>query len=194
MKKLSVLILILVSFNSCNDAKETESNISKIKIDFLKSYVFLPKEYNKISFEDFEKKILEVDSTNALRLNTNLNELKYNKGKILIFVDSNDVRNSVFLMSSGDYLPINKNTASLYGSLIAQHLESKGTNHKILQNKVSSNTVIKYIKIKTVFIDENNNNFYLTQYLISGNLTTFSMIVHSQNDNDFEELIKMIKM
>ena len=193
MKKLSVLILILVSFNSCNDAKETDSNINKIKIDFLNNYIFLPKEYNKISFNDYEKKILEVDSTNALRKIAGLEELK-NKGNISIFADTNDVTNTVYLMSSGDYLPINKNTASLYGSIIAQQLESKGRDYKILQNKVSSNSVIKFIKLKTIIVNENDKNYFMTQYLISGNLKTFLIVVNSHIDKDFEDLVKMIKL
>lgn len=194
MKKLSILIFLLVSFISCNDVKETDSNINKIKIDFLNNYIFLPKEYNKISFEDYEKKILEVDTSNALRKIAGLEKLKNNKGNISIFADSNDVSNTVYLMSSGNYIPINKNTASLYGSMIAQDLESKERNYKILQNKISSNSVIKFIKIKIVAVNENNENYYMTQYLISGNLVTFMMMVNSPNDNDLEDLVKMIKL
>ncbi len=197
MRVISTFILTLLI--SCKGEVKTENTIPKNfekKIIYLvNSEIYLPREYANVSIEEFEKKLSSATENKNIEIVIgSIERLKALESYINLYVDQNNAENCL-LFQKGEYISLNKKIASQYSSMLSSSAENNwksiGINYELVENKFIDIEKIKIIKIKFLQVI-NDNKRYITQYLVSGNGKTFSIVVANQKNVDFEtELTKM---
>lgn len=197
MRKILLLFLSL-SILSCSDSKnDFESkypDYSLNKINFLNKNFYLPDNYQNASSDSiFQSSLNSIKSIDSLSLNKQKYLRLLDSGaQFEYFIDTKNPENTITFIL-GEYISLNENTMNKFVEI----LKMKSFKKDIEQNyryhleqkkfyKLSYADVVK-VKFKRI---KNEEELYLSQYLISQGLETMTMIITNSNNEDYDELIK----
>lgn len=192
------LYLILILLFACDSTKkELPSEFANTElqlIGFLEKKIYLPKNYRKITFEEYSEVLNQMpDKDVSLQLQyENFNNLKNKGAKFEIFVDERNIQNYISFML-GEYIVLDKSNVNLYVNMLEEQVFSKladyGIEYTRLENKFISLKNTKAIKVK--YEEELNGiKSYITQYIITYKFQTFSINVTNEKGNDYQFILK----
>ena len=197
MKKTILFISILLILSCKSEKKENTSKINNTElhlIEFLDKRIDFPKNYRKTSLEEISKSFEQNSAPNGFEESyvNGLRNLLNMNAKFEIFSEKENDMNSIWFLL-GEYIPLDKSIVNPYVNMMETQLltqtEKYGIEYKRLESKFLTNMNTKTIKIKYEQI-LNGNKRYLTQYLISYKLKTFSIYVSNEKNIDYQFITK----
>ncbi len=124
-------------------------------------------------------KILQDDSTSTV-----------------IYVDSTDLENSIWVQES-PYFPMNESLARQFINSFEHRFQKEweplGVSFNEIESAYIENNRARAIKLK-YFLKVNDHSRFTTQYLITSQDKTISIIVNNRTMEDYEELIRGIQI
>ena len=163
-------------------------------IEFLERKIKLPDNYEKFTIQEmFELSNQYGDHPEGYvkQQFTRLRNLESSGAKIEFFAEKDNMLNNVSFML-GEYLPLDKSLVHTYVNLLegqvfkeADQFESE---YKILESNFLQNKYIKAIKVKFE-ISSSDGKRYMTQYIITYQKKTFTMVVENRNNIDLESVL-----
>lgn len=196
MKK--ILLLILITFISCKTDKNKLpaefENTASFQIDFLKREIRLPDNYEKTTFDnllDFNKKSEHNDE--LIQSAHQKNILLQNFGhEFEVFADKNDYFNTITFMS-GEYMKLDENLLNSYIEVLDSQISTQSTEYNT-QNEIIETQFLTYGKsniIKVKFQQTNGNKIkFMTQYLITLGINTFSIAIVNDENTDYQFILE----
>lgn len=201
MRKI-LLLFIILSILGCSDSKnEFESKFpdySLNEINFLNKEFYLPDNFQNASSDStFKRKINSINSIDSLSLNNQKYLSLLNSGaQFEYFIDTKNPENTLTFIL-GEYISLNKSTMNQFAEMLKMKSYKKDSEQNYRYNleqkkfyKLSYADVVK-VKFKRTRDEE---ELYLSQYLISQGLKTMTMIVTNSKNEDYDELIKNFKL
>ncbi|WP_299215266.1 hypothetical protein [uncultured Aquimarina sp.] len=197
MKKILPILTLILILSCKSEKKEVSEEFKNTEwqlITFLEKKIRLPINYEKTTIEEIFAKMESLENPDGFV------ELQYNRLNILknagaefeIFVEKDNVMNSISFML-GPYVPLDNSVVSTYVNMVEGQIlpQSKefGLKYKRTESKFLKYKNAEIIKVKYEQINEQNKRF-VTQYLITYKLKTFTMVVINKNDTDFQFLLK----
>ena len=191
----AILLLLLLSCKSepkklPDEFKDTELRL----ISFLNKKVRLPSEYKVLTIEQL------LTLMDQERLPDELVQLQFERLKSMqssgtkfeLFVDDFNFLNTI-TFTAGEYIPLHKEMVNPFvhqlENQILSQLEAEGIEHKRLETKFLTYSKTKVIKVK--YMQSNGvQERYITQYVITSGLNTFSMVVINNDNIDFQYVLK----
>lgn len=198
--KYIILFGLLITIG-CKNQTEKSSGINfkdykEFRIDFLNATVLLPKSYKKLKADELKDELLKktVNPKHAEFINNSFEILKQSPLGYSIFADKNNYTNYIWVRQ-GEYVPLDKAIANQYLGMVSARVEEDwggiGMDYERLENRFLQTDKSQIIKIK-YRTDFNSNIGYHTQYVITSKIKTFDFLVVSNQNKDFENLIKRI--
>lgn len=194
----TLLLLSLILIIGCkSEKKETlsENNNTKLHlIEFLKTQIHFPANYEKTSIDKVTETFTQIPTPNGYEASymNGLQNLKNFNVEFEVFCEKENYMNSIWFML-GEYIPLDKSMVSTYVTMLEQTLlpqtEKFGIEYNRLERKFISNKNTKIIKVKYEQI-LNGNKRYLTQYLVTHKLKTFSFVVSNEKNVDYQFMTK----
>lgn len=168
------------------------------KIEFLNRDVRLPNHYIKTTFEHILEFIKQGEHNDELTLSAHQkNILLQNFGhEFEVFVDENNYLNTITFMS-GKYMKLDKNVLSSYVEVLESQISKQSIEFNI-QNTITEREFLTYgqtkiIKVKFQQISAEETK-YLTQYLITLGINTFSIAVVNGEDADYQFILENFRL
>ncbi|MFD2724599.1 hypothetical protein [Hyunsoonleella rubra] len=200
MKKVLLTLTLLIFLNCKSDKKELPAEFKNSKlhlIEFLEKKIYLPNEFEKSTIETVVEIIKNSPDQNELsefELNK-LNSFKKMGETVEIFIKNDNYKNNISFQP-GNYVELTKEAVEVYVDLLENHLfvesESYGIKRKRLESKFLKYGISSIVKVK-YHQTFNEEELYLTQYLVTYKLKTFGIIVTSETDNDYQYILKNFK-
>lgn len=196
MKKI-LFSLIVILLCSCKDSKEdlkSKFPNSELKdISFLNRSFYIPKHFTNASLDSIvQNKMSYADSTDGLFLNKlQYQQLLQSNAQFEYFIDKSNPGNSITLIL-GEYISLNKNVMNTFADMLQTRalLENKDqVQRQLIEKKFYNLSYADVVKVKLKSKND-NKGIYLTQYLISKNSKTITMIVRNSENEDYNHLIK----
>ncbi|MDR5589935.1 hypothetical protein [Christiangramia sp. SM2212] len=201
MRKILLLILVITNLG-CNDSKnEFQSEFPNYKlqsINFLEKRFYLPANYQNASLDSiFQSKFKLTNSLDSLPLNNKkFLRLHNSGGEFEYFIDSKNPENTITFIL-GEYTSLSEKTMNIFVDMLQMNfsLDAKEQNQefKLKQKKFYNLSYADVIKVKFLRL-KNQDQLYVTQYLITKGLKTMTMIVTNSENEDYDELIKNFKI
>jgi hypothetical protein len=197
MKQTLLLITLLLVIGCKSEKKETlsENNETELQqIEFLAKEIHFPENYRKTSLEEVTEVFKQIPNPNGYEVAymNGLQNLKNFNVKFEVFTEKENFMNSIWFML-GEYIPLDKSIVNTYVNMLEQQLlpqtEKFGIEYKRLESKLLTNKNTKAIKVKYQQI-LNGNKRYLTQYLVTYKLKTFSFVVSNKENIDYQFMTK----
>ena len=198
MRKI-ISLLILISFLSCDNASthlpKSFKDTSEFKVSFLEKKVRLPNNYSKVTVDEW---IRELDSIENRSLVSDVQpeDLKHfeNLGiEMDLFIEKNNPQNYITFML-GNYVFLDKDLLNAYTNMLESQMKQRygnlGLGYERLESKYIAIKNTRSIKVKFKQLDSVNKK-YITQYIITIGMKTFSMnVVSNDVDEDYQRLLK----
>jgi len=197
--------LIFSILFSCNDIKVDRAqevfdtaDLKLFTVDFLISTIWLPHHYEKLTYETlFELATIDDSQIDINFLLQSAKEYRDKEHKPVFFRDRALPTNNFIVFYPYPYAEINKAEASYWSSQTLAGLQRQdrqiGTHTTLIEKKIKRTETKQLIKVKVhqEYFEKSN---YLTQYYVTGNLKTFTVLVTNRFDLDFEEHIKRMPL
>ncbi len=194
-----IFLIFTLFFLGCNDTKEVEAlfeGYSLKPINFLNKKAYIPNEFLKTNLNELGE---------MLRQNPDLNEFdKMNyqlavssskaSGKVpVLYQDTVTTGNSIWFLP-GSYVPLNKNQVNEFVQATEYSFinpaRSRGIIIDRLEAKFITKNNLKAIKIK--YEIKLGVVKYLTQYIVTKNLETYSIMVVNNKNEDYQKILKSL--
>lgn len=197
MKKILLLLTLLLIIGCKSDKKETLSGSNDTElhlIEFLGTEIHFPKNYEKTNLEEVSEIFRQIPTPNGYEAayTNGLQNLKNFDAEFEIFAEKQNYMNSIWFMN-GEYIPLDKSIVNTYVNMVEQQLlpqkEKFGIEYNRLESKFLTNKNTKAIKVKYEQ-KINDQKRYLTQYLVTYKLKTFSFIVSNEKNIDHQFMTK----
>ena len=199
MQKL--LLFLLLAILSCQQngsyqPKSISRDAQTNRLDFMDAEFDLPKQYAPIVLNVLTKKLLHgtIDSATHREVSKLLDAGVVKKSGITYF-DTLLYANYI-VFESGKYMEISKEVASYYIGILEDELnnkwERKGTRYERMESKYFSGSNAQVVKIKYK-VHYKHGLRYVTQYLMSANQRTMSVVVTRMDEDDFEDLVMKVR-
>jgi len=196
MKKL-LLVLMILNFSCSTKTKESINEFdltNSHKLEFLNKNIYLPKNYKATTVEELinaRKVDGKYESFQTIQ-NAKLYEQKRIGEKFEIFCEKSNLKNSI-IFQLGEYIPLNKRLISPYVISLEKDVISELSKYNIglerLEAKFITSKNTKSIKIKHRLIFD-DKSIYLTQYIVTYKLNTFSIVVTNEKNIDYQLILK----
>lgn len=194
-------IFILISIVGCKQTEKEEkpsfdkSKYETVYVGFLDETIFFPKGFEAITIDDYEDILLQnKDSTSAETIVQDMYRLKLLSTDYMLFVDKNNPSNSIWIQL-GEYVDFSDSEAAKYIAMLKMQMENKavyeGFEVELQDKRFLKTNKSKIIKAKFLMEYSFFEN-YMTQYIITSEGQTFSVVVNSNTAEDFEEIIARI--
>ncbi|TKS57187.1 hypothetical protein [Mesohalobacter halotolerans] len=200
MKK--ILLLILIIFLSCKkDKKKLPAEFKQtntFQIEFLKRKISLPNNYEKTTFEDILDFIKKGEHNDSLIKSAHQkNIMLQNFGhEFEVFADENNYLNTITFMS-GKYVKLDKNVLKSYVEVLKNQISNQSTEYNI-QNKITEKEFLTYGKTKVIKVKfqqiSADETKYLTQYLITIGINTFSIAIVNEENTDYQFILENFRV
>jgi hypothetical protein len=200
MKK--ILLLILITFLSCKtDKKKLPAEFEQtntFQIEFLKREIRLPNNYEKTTFEDILDFIKKSEHNDSLIKSAHQkNILLQNFGhEFEVFADEDNYLNTITFMS-GKYVKLDKNVLKSYVEALKNQISIQSTEYNI-QNKITEKEFLTYGKTKVIKVKfqqiSADETKYLTQYLITVGINTFSIAIVNDENTDYQLILENFRV
>ncbi len=199
MKQLITIISILCLLFSCGktDALKQE-DLQEITLDFSETVIEIPRSYELISLNKLKEKLIALGKTNNITLDDilNIEKLKSISRSFIVYADTTNSENNIFFQEA-NYTELTGSSAQEYLDLLEKHTAHMWKNKKVSFEKIESEFIsdedCKIIKLKYKLTHDNFSRFG-TQYIISSKLKTIGITVNSLTSEDYEALIRKLKM
>jgi len=204
LKKSFKYLFILSILFSCNESKVHRTpevfdtaDLKLFTVDFLISTIRLPHHYEKLTYETlFELAAMDDSQIDINFLLQSAKEYRDKEHKPVFFRDR-ALPNNFIVFYPYPYTEISKAEASYWSSQTLAGLQRQdrqlGTRTTLIEKKIKRTETKQLIKVKVhqEYVGKSN---YLTQYYVTGNLKTFTVVVANRFDIDFEEHIKRMPL
>jgi len=196
MKKL-LLFLIILNFSCSTKTKESIDEFdltNSHKLEFLNKNIYLPKNYEATTIEDFINAHIVDGKIDSFQKNqqANLYKQKRNGVKFEIFCEKSNLKNSI-IIQLGEYTPLDKRRVNPYVNNLEKTVLSEWSKYYIyyerLEAKFITSKNTKSIKIKYRIIIDGKNTF-MTQYIVTSKSNTFSIVVTNEKNIDYQFVLK----
>lgn len=185
---------------SCGENRDniSDSDLKRISIDFANAKMNLPKSFQQTSFSEYRQKLINSNKPNDVIESSlvKLEQMQSIPQKIILFTDTSNFDNAIWFQE-GEHVNLTKSLAQQYMRLLDENLVKQWTPQGIKFSKIDSKYFngknAKVIKLKYKLTDNISTRFS-TQYIISTNSNTWSITVSNITDQDFEQLVKKIKI
>lgn len=200
LKKL-ITVLTVIFIVGCNTTtKESKSSFEGYalqSIGFLKKQGYFPQNYEKVNLNELGEMIRQnpdLDPISKQYYQMALLAHKETGKTAVLFADTFDKRNCIWLIPA-TYFPLNKKMVSQYVNLLENSIipdaEQSGITYERIESKFITRGTLQAIKVK--FRQEfEGTERYLTQYIITRNLETFSMTVSDKINEDHQKILKTL--
>jgi len=197
VKKLLTIIVILIVAFGCHN-KNVDSNLKTIDIKFAKAKLQIPASYIISSPRELIQEVRHSNLPNPIIQNRIqfYETIKSYKLKSLVYSDTTEIDNKI-MMQEGEHVMLTKHISQLYAGQLEQELQknwvTQGIDFKRVEIKFSKGGTTQIIKLKYNILYDNYSN-YTTQYIITTLKKTIAITVTSSSNQDFEDLIKRMKV
>lgn len=201
MKKL-LFGLFLISLFGCknNDDKPVKSSIKssdyeQVYVGFLDKTINIPKGYETTTIAAHRDSLTnQFDMEFSEEMTEAWRRIELLTTDYMLFVDNDNPPNSIW-MELGEYVDFDPTMAAHYIQLLKTQMEQNaligGFGFELLEKNFGKTKDTKILKVKFLKNLE-LQTLYWTQYIITTEGQTFSIVVTSTTDEDFEAIFKMI--
>lgn len=196
-----ITFIVSLLFIGCNDksttTKEIFNGFTSQPVNFLNKKAYIPSNYKKINLNELGEMLKQNPDLNKLdKMNYRLATSSYNQsGKTPVLYQDTIVNTNSIWFLPGSYVPLDKTMVNDFVTAAEKQLlipaQYQGINYKRLEAKFIKLNALKAIKVKYKLIF-NDNIRYLTQYIITKQLETYSMIVTHEYNEDFQKVLKSL--
>lgn len=198
MKKTLYYLIVITITISCGEIKELDTNLNPIDIKFANVTFSIPKIYKEIPLQTLKDNYQSSElPLNIIQYNVqSIENLETFPLQMLWFTDSTNYYNRI-LIQEGEHVKITKTASQLYSGKLEQLLDKNfrdfGIEYYRDEIKFTNGSTAQILKLKyyTVY---NEFSAYTTQYIISTSKKTFAITIASTTKEDYEDLIKKIKL
>lgn len=204
MNRITIATLASILFLSnigCNDTststKEIFNGFALQPVNFLNKKVYIPSNYTKINLDELAEMLKQNPDLNELdKMNYKFATSSYDQSENVpvLYQDSIVNTNSIWFLP-GAYIPINKGMVNEFVNATERQFldpaEQQGVYFDRLEAKFITQHSLKAIKIKYKLTIDNKTR-YFTQFIITKNLETYSMVVLHDYNEDFQKILKSL--
>ncbi|GER58923.1 hypothetical protein ULMA_10310 [Patiriisocius marinus] len=194
----SILLLFILGCNDTSTStKEIFNGFALQPVNFLNKKVYIPSNYTKTNLDELGEMLTQNPDLNKLdKMNYKFATSSYDQsGNVpVLYQDSIVNTNSIWFLP-GAYTPINKGLVNEFVNATERQFlkpaEQQGVSFDRLEAKFITQHSLKAIKVKYQLKTENSTR-YFTQFIITKNLETYSMVVLHDYNEDFQKILKSL--
>ncbi|PCI98513.1 MAG: hypothetical protein COB15_05630 [Flavobacteriales bacterium] len=197
MKNFLFILSIFIA-TGCGEDNTINYNLKTIEIRFAKAKMDIPNSYIKSSPDELIEEVKRSDLPEPIvKSRIQFYEtIKSYKLKSLVFTDTTNIGNKI-MIQEGEHVMLTKKISQLYAGKLEQELEknwlTQGVGYKRIEIKFSKGGTTQLVKLKYNIIFGDYSN-YTTQYIITTLKKTLAITVTSTSKEDYEDLIKGMKI
>ena len=199
MKKIVLLSISLIIFACNSKTKEpiVDEGFELKPIPFLNKNVYLPEDFKKVNINELGEMIRQNPNGNPLNEHYYKMAVSvYSSTNIapVLYAQENDDTNNVWFIP-GKYTPLDQELMDVYENMIDESFLSRSEDSGVRYEKLDSD-LLQFGEAKAITLKYKQSHEdqikYLTQYIITKNLETFSVITLNSEDKDFSPMIKSL--
>lgn len=186
-------LLVFMICITCRSEKEhyseDQSDFELMQIDFLDKRIFLPRSYKKVNLNEVEEMIRqnpELGSTDRLFYDA-IMQTDNEFGPPELFMESED-QLSAIVFTPGEYIPLGKELVSPYVNMLESNMLKSEFSPVRLESKFITLKNATAIKVKYEQHIPTGKR-YLTQYIVTYGLKTFSIMVLNDENKDLRVVL-----
>jgi hypothetical protein len=196
----SYYFILLLCFYSCTEKKtQTIDGWKNVALKSHRIEVSVPDSFEEMTVDEYSKTLRErVTSEDLLTqlILGSLENVQINKSNFKIFVNSENLEESVWFQK-GSYISFNQYSAKTYLTSVEQQFEQIWKEAKVdfgrLESKFSEGKKLQKFELKYE-LHYNGKFFYLTQFFITANGKTISVITRGSESGRYDGIIEKIRM
>jgi hypothetical protein len=175
-----------------------QENSQRITIDFAETTINIPDHFKLTSSSLLKKDLLRLDEADYIIRTSiqNIEKIESMPMDFIIYADTANFENNISFQE-GEYVSLTKSISQQYLGMLEKQLSqtwaSQGIEFERIESKFISSESKKIIKIKFKLTHGDFSRF-TTQYIASAKSNTVGMIVNSLSSEDYEILIKGMKI
>jgi hypothetical protein len=186
------LLFVLFSSIACNSSNKGENliHIGASKLD-----IKTPKNYKQYDINSINKLIESNDTSESIITLNSIKLLLDDDNRTKVYFDTLNYNNFI-TMKAGPKIPFSTKIIEELSDLTKETiLNSYGFLgvKVVIKERALKSAECRYIKMKYKLL-MNNKAFYQTNYLLEGMAETIGINVVSNKDEDFEQIIKTLKI
>jgi hypothetical protein len=197
MRSLLYSMLIILVLVSCKEQNQDErKDLREITFDFTPIRVKPPNRYKSVSIEKLRELMMKSDLSEEEKMVRidRLNYMVLGQSRLQFLVDTADVYDIIWV-AENEYVRLNKQLISHYLGTLTKSMneQMQDVPFKRLENKFFDGPKTQLLKIKYALGYDSSHSF-LTQYILTTQTETVGLMVSNSSGEDFEELVKKIKL
>ena len=194
MKKVLFFLsfILLLSCKNSDESNKLKFPNSELKrVSFLEKDFYVPSRFENASLDSiFQNRLSYSDTTDDLYLNKlRYEELLKSNSQFEYFIDKSNPNNTITFIL-GEYIALNENVLGLFAEMLQNRdISEVGNERRLIEKKFYDLSYADVVKVRFRYSNDLKKS-YITQYLISQNSKTVTMIVTNSENEDYDQLIK----
>ena len=194
MKKVLFFLsfILLLSCKNSDESNKLKFPNSELKrVSFLEKDFYVPSRFENASLDSiFQNRLSYSDTTDDLYLNKlRYEELLKSNSQFEYFIDKSNPNNTITFIL-GEYIALNENVLGLFAEMLQNRdISEVGIERRLIEKKFYDLSYADVVKVRFRYSNDLKKS-YITQYLISQNSKTVTMIVTNSENEDYDQLIK----